>query len=32
MQTTTLRGLAPTEAVATFSVYVREVPKKAYKF
>ncbi len=32
MQTTALRGLAPSEAVATFSVYVREVPKKAYKF
>ena len=31
-QTATLRGLAPTTAVATFSVYVREVPEKAFKF
>lgn len=31
-QTATLRGVAPTAAVASFSAYVREVPKKAYKF
>ncbi len=31
-QTTTLRGLAPSVDVASFSVYVRYVPEKAYKF
>ena len=31
-QSTTLRGLAPSIAVASFSVYVREVPEKAFKF
>lgn len=31
-QTTTLRGLAPSIDVASFSVYVREVPIKAYKY
>jgi len=31
-QSTALRGLAPTTAVASFSVYVREVPEKAFKF
>ena len=31
-QSTTLRGLAPSIKVSSFSVYVREVPEKAYKF
>lgn len=31
-QSTTLRGLAPSEQVASFNVYVREVPQKAYEF
>ena len=31
-QTTTLRGLAPSTEVASFSVYVRYVPEKYYKF
>ena len=31
-QTATLRGIAPTTTVASFSVYVREVPEKAFKF
>jgi uncharacterized protein YcfL len=31
-QSTTLRGLAPSELVTSFSVYVREVPQKAYEF
>ena len=31
-QSTTLRGVAPSTAVASFSVYVREVPEKAFKF
>lgn len=31
-QSTTLRGLAPNINVSTFSVYVREVPEKAYKY
>lgn len=31
-QTTTLRGLAPNINVSTFSVYVREIPEKAYKY
>jgi len=31
-QSTTLRGLAPNEQVASFNVYVREIPEKAYKY
>lgn len=31
-QSTTLRGLAPNIKVSTFSVYVREIPEKAYKY
>ena len=31
-QSTTLRGLAPSIKVSSFSIYVREVPKKAFKF
>jgi uncharacterized protein YcfL len=31
-QSTTLRGLAPSEQVTSFNVYVREVPQKAYEF
>ncbi|ASP47323.1 YcfL family protein [Cognaticolwellia beringensis] len=31
-QSTTLRGLAPNINVSTFSVYVREIPEKAYKY
>jgi uncharacterized protein YcfL len=32
MQTTTVESLAPTPQVATFSLYVREVPKKFFKY
>jgi len=32
MQTLTVAGLAPSTQVATFSLYVREVPKKFFKF
>ncbi|MFT7009255.1 MAG: hypothetical protein ACJAXJ_003803 [Colwellia sp.] len=32
MQTTTVENLAPTPQVATFSLYVREVPKKFFKY
>lgn len=32
MQTATVPGLAPTTAVASFSLYVREVPEKFFKF
>jgi uncharacterized protein YcfL len=31
-QSTTLRGLAPSEQVTSFDVYVRKVPQKAYEF
>ena len=31
-QSTTLRGLAPNTKVSNFSVYVREIPEKAYKY
>ncbi len=31
-QTATVKGLAPSVAVESFSVYVREVPEKYYKF
>jgi uncharacterized protein YcfL len=31
-QSTALRGLAPNEQVASFTVYVREIPAKAYKY
>jgi len=31
-QSTTLRGLAPNEQVASFNVYVREIPEKAYEY
>ena len=31
-QSTTLRGLAPNGQVASFNVYVREIPEKAYKY
>lgn len=31
MQSTTVRGLAPSSQVESFSIYVREVPIKAYK-
>jgi uncharacterized protein YcfL len=31
-QSTTLRGLAPSEQVTSFNVYVREIPQKAYEF
>jgi uncharacterized protein YcfL len=31
-QSTALRGLAPNEQVASFTVYVREVPEKAYRY
>ena len=31
-QSTTLRGLAPNEQVASFTVYVREIPEKAYEY
>ena len=31
-QSTTLRGLAPNTKVSTFSVYVREIPEKAYEY
>ncbi|MGL1959194.1 MAG: YcfL family protein [Colwellia sp.] len=31
-QSTTLRGLAPNEQVTSFTVYVREIPDKAYKY
>lgn len=31
-QTTTVRGLAPSVDVASFSIYVRYVPEKAYKY
>jgi uncharacterized protein YcfL len=31
-QSTGLRGLAPNEQVASFNVYVREVPEKAYRY
>ncbi len=31
-QSTTLRGLAPNEQVASFNVYVRAIPEKAYKY
>jgi uncharacterized protein YcfL len=31
-QSTTLRGLAPNEQVTSFSVYVREIPEKAYEY
>lgn len=32
MQTATVAGLAPTTQVDTFSIYVREVPEKFFKF
>ena len=32
MQTATMPGLAPTTKVASFSLYVREVPEKFFKF
>ena len=32
MQTATVPGLAPTVQVASFSLYVREVPEKYFKF
>ncbi|PKG82611.1 DUF1425 domain-containing protein [Colwellia sp. 75C3] len=32
MQTATVPGLAPTTHVASFSLYVREVPEKFFKF
>ncbi|RHW76791.1 YcfL family protein [Colwellia sp. RSH04] len=32
MQTTSVKGLAPTQEVTSFSIYVREVPEKAFKF
>jgi uncharacterized protein YcfL len=32
MQTTTVSSLAPTPQVATFSLYVREVPEKFFKY
>lgn len=32
MQTTTVESLAPTPQVATFSLYVRDVPEKFFKF
>jgi uncharacterized protein YcfL len=32
MQTTTVESLAPTPQVATFSLYVREVPEKFFKY
>ncbi len=32
MQTATVSGLAPTTQVASFSIYVREVPEKFFKF
>ena len=32
MQTATAAGLAPSTKVATFSIYVREVPEKFFKF
>jgi uncharacterized protein YcfL len=31
-QSTALRGLAPNGQVASFTVYVREVPEKAYRY
>jgi uncharacterized protein YcfL len=31
-QSTALRGLAPNEQVKSFTVYVREVPEKAYRY
>lgn len=31
-QTTSVRGVAPTVDVASFSIYVRYVPEKAYKY
>lgn len=31
-QSTTLRGLAPNINASTFSVYVREIPEKAYQY
>lgn len=31
-QSTTLRGLAPNEQVTSFTVYVREIPGKVYKY
>jgi uncharacterized protein YcfL len=31
-QSTTLKGLAPNNQVASFSVYVRDVPEKAYRY
>jgi len=31
-QSTALRGLAPNEQVVSFTVYVREVPEKAYRY
>jgi hypothetical protein len=32
MQTATVPGLAPTAQVVSFSLYVREVPEKFFKF
>jgi len=32
MQTATVPGLAPTTQVASFSIYVREVPEEFFKF
>jgi len=32
MQTNTVAGLAPSTTVASFSIYVREVPEKFFKF
>ncbi|MBA6233945.1 MULTISPECIES: YcfL family protein [unclassified Colwellia] len=31
-QSTILKGLAPNDQVASFTVYVREVPEKAYRY
>jgi uncharacterized protein YcfL len=31
-QSTSLKGLAPNDQVASFTVYVREVPEKAYRY
>jgi uncharacterized protein YcfL len=31
-QSTSLSGLAPNEHVASFTVYVREIPEKAYRY
>lgn len=31
-QSTTLQGVAPNEQVASFTLYVREIPEKAYRY